>query len=236
LIITTWPGLLLHLRKKGVRCIGTIKKNRVHSDKKLLDKLEKNQIKFYSNSPDNSLLFILWEDRNTVRMMTNMYLTKTTTSKVTSGDKVTTQTKPDAALEYNKYAKGVDRCNELSTEYSYPHRSKKWWKPIFYHILQVCITNALIIFKEITKQKITHKEFIESIIVSLLGEPKKQKIKTKDKLHLPTYIDPKNKTQGRCKMEDCTGKPLWKCSTCSSRDKNVYLCIPECWGKFHKSL
>jgi len=173
------PGLLLHLRKKGVRCIGTIKKNRVHSDKKLLDKLEKNQIKFYSNSPDNSLLFIPWEDRNTVRMMTNMYLTKTTTSKVTSGDKVTTQTKPDAALEYNKYAKGVDRCNQLSTEYSYPHRSKKWWKPIFYHILQVCITNALIIFKEITKQKITHKEFIESIIVNLLGEPKNKRSKLK---------------------------------------------------------
>jgi len=152
------------------RCIGTIKKNRLHSDNKLPDKLEKNQIKFYSNSPDNSLLFILWEDRGTVRMITNIYLTKTTTFRATTAEKVTTQAKPNAALEYNNYAKGVDRCNQLSNEYSYPHRSKKWWKPIFYHILQICITNSLIIFREITKQKITHKEFLESIILSLLGQ------------------------------------------------------------------
>jgi len=180
------------------RCIGTIKKNRLHSDNKLPGRLEKKQIKFYSNSPDNSLLFILWEDRGTVRMITNIYLTKTTTFRATTAEKVTTQAKPNAALEYNKYAKCVD------------------------------------IFREITKQKITHKEFLESIILSLLGEPKKKYQKRKvDKLHLP---DPENKSQGRCKVKDCKGKQVWKCSTCSSGENNGYLCMPDCWKKYHKSL
>jgi len=83
-------------------------------------------------------------------MIMNIYLTKTTTFRATTAEKVTTQAKPNAALEYNKYAKCVD------------------------------------IFREITKQKITHKEFLESIILSLLGEPKKNI--RKEKLTNYTYL------------------------------------------------
>ena len=56
----------------------------------------------------------------------------------------------------------------------FPHKSKKWWKPIFYYNLQVEITNSLIIYQEIWQKKVSHLKFIEDIIKLSLGAPKKK--------------------------------------------------------------
>ena len=64
---------------------------------------------------------------------------RTVTQKITRYGKEQIIKKPEAVLNYVRYAKGVDLCNQLSTEYRYEHRSKKWWKPIFYHI-QKCVS------------------------------------------------------------------------------------------------
>ena len=50
-------------------------------------------------------------------------------------------------------------------------------KSIFYHIMQICISNSMIIFREVTGKKIEHKDFLESIIRELLGKPNEKTIK-----------------------------------------------------------
>ena len=34
-------------------------------------------------------------------------------------------------------AKDIDYCEQRCMQYQFPHASKKWWKPICYHIYQV---------------------------------------------------------------------------------------------------
>jgi hypothetical protein len=48
---------------------------------------------------------------------------RTVTQKITRYGKEQIIKKPEAVLNYVRYAKGVD---QLSTEYRYEHRSKKW--------------------------------------------------------------------------------------------------------------
>ena len=52
------PNLLHELSKCKIGCVGTAKKNRIlsSSTSELPSKLEKGELKYYSNSPDNSLL------------------------------------------------------------------------------------------------------------------------------------------------------------------------------------
>ena len=171
-----------------------MRKNRILAKSKLPSHVAHNTIKIYINYSENYLLYILWGDRNKVKIMTNIYILRTVTQKITRYGKEQIIKKPEAVLNYVRYTKGVDLCNQLSTEYRYEHFSKKWWKPIFYHILQVCIINSLIIYREIQLKKVSHKEFFESLILELLGEPKK---KYKTKHHRPECIDPNQKGKGQ---------------------------------------
>ena len=70
------PGLIETLTKSGVKCICTVKKNRILSQSKFDHKIEKHEIKFYTNSPNNSILFALWHDRSVVRLMSNINMTE----------------------------------------------------------------------------------------------------------------------------------------------------------------
>ena len=83
----------------------------------------------------NSIFFALWHDRSVVRLMSKINMTEIVIQKIT-------QKNPLLALEYIRYAKGVDLSNQLNTTYRFPHKSKKWWKPIIYYILQVTITTV----------------------------------------------------------------------------------------------
>jgi len=129
----TGPKLLEELHKRGIACVGTVKQNRILPLKPLPSTLPKNTMKHYTNYPDNTLLLTLWHDRGMVRLLSNNHLPIISTVKTTRQYISTLKKKPQAAIEYSKYAKGVDLCNQLSTTYKFPHRNKKWWKSIFYH-------------------------------------------------------------------------------------------------------
>ena len=56
--------------------------------------------------------------------------------------------KPVMIQEYNKYMGGVDKADQLVTYYGFPHTSKKWWKRVFFHLLDTTIVNAYIMYNQ----------------------------------------------------------------------------------------
>ena len=46
-------------------------------------KIEKHEIKFNTNSPNNSILFAFWHDRSVVRLMSNINMTEIVIQKIT---------------------------------------------------------------------------------------------------------------------------------------------------------
>ena len=48
---------------------------------------------------------------------------------------------------YSKFMRGVDVFDQKVGNYSYPHRSNKWWKCIFYWSLETALVNSYVLIK-----------------------------------------------------------------------------------------
>ena len=50
--------------------------------------------------------------------------------------------------DYNKYMLGVDKLDQLVSSYSFLHKSVKWWRKVFFWLLEVSVVNSYAIYKE----------------------------------------------------------------------------------------
>ncbi|XP_041918572.1 uncharacterized protein LOC121682480 [Alosa sapidissima] len=51
---------------------------------------------------------------------------------------------PASLADYQKYMKGVDQLDQMVGYYGFQHRSKKWWRRVFFFFLAVSCHNAYI--------------------------------------------------------------------------------------------
>mgnify|MGYP006372858261 CR=1 FL=1 len=55
--------------------------------------------------------------------------------------------------QYNKYMGGVNESNQLISYYKCNITSKKWWKRVFFHMVDVTLVNAYILYTKSTEGK-----------------------------------------------------------------------------------
>ncbi len=65
---------------------------------------------------------------------------------------------------YRKYMGGVDRGDQFSTYYMNDHKCLKWWHRIFISLLDTCLMNSFILFKEQKAKDMTQLQFREILI------------------------------------------------------------------------
>ena len=101
----------------------------------------------YKVSDDNGIVACRW------RIGTNRDLHILST--ITDGRDISTPSrpgvepiiKPDMVLNYTKFMGGVDKFDQLRNYYPVGHHTKKWWKVLFFNLLDMAITNAYIVIK-----------------------------------------------------------------------------------------
>ncbi len=54
--------------------------------------------------------------------------------------------KPHMLENYNQHMGGVDMSDQYVLYYEYAHRNNKWWKRVFFHLLDLCIVNSHILY------------------------------------------------------------------------------------------
>ena len=64
--------------------------------------------------------------------------------------------------------KGVDKSNQLISYYEINRKTYKWWKRIFYHLIDVTIVNSFIIYKKINNTSITQKNYRLEIVREII--------------------------------------------------------------------
>lgn len=78
--------------------------------------------------------------------------------------------KPESVDDYNHCMNGVDRSDQLSVSYPFVRKTRKWWRKLFFYLLEVSVVNSFILYREVTKKKMTHLDFRRSVVESLAME------------------------------------------------------------------
>jgi hypothetical protein len=85
---------------------------------------------------------------------------------------------PEVVKEYTTYMRGVDIMDQHLESLNIKQKSNKWWKPIFYHIFEITINNAFILFSQSKREECRYK-FKTNLIEQLLDNlPRKETGKT----------------------------------------------------------
>ncbi len=103
----------------------------------------------YSDTIDDGAITCLkWKDKREVNMLSTFHsdsmIDKRRRSRTVSGE-IETIKKPHMVEDYNKHMGGVDMSDQFVLYYGYAHRNNKWWKRVFFHLLDLCIVNAHIL-------------------------------------------------------------------------------------------
>ncbi|XP_014259125.1 piggyBac transposable element-derived protein 4-like [Cimex lectularius] len=159
---------------------------------------------------------------------------------------------PEALYQYNSFICGIDHCDQMISYYIGARKSLKWYKKLGFHIMEVLLLNAYLLYKRYSVQSTTLNllQFRENIIKYLvpplpsdnpMSSPSSSR---RDIIHLSSTHFPtstKNsegsrggrKSQKRCRQ--CSKSKVQKMTTlyCPSCPNEPGLCL-ECFLPFHK--
>ncbi|XP_037774510.1 piggyBac transposable element-derived protein 4-like [Penaeus monodon] len=79
------------------------------------------------------------------------------------------RSKPEVVVDYNNGMKGVDLSDQLAQSYPSTKKTVKWYKKIFFYLLDMTTTNALAIHRALGG-KLTQYEFRKELVRGLLQQ------------------------------------------------------------------
>jgi len=56
--------------------------------------------------------------------------------------------KPEIVSNYNASKFGIDKLDQVLAYYSFDRKTNKWWKNIFFYVLDVSLSNACVIYRQ----------------------------------------------------------------------------------------
>ncbi len=153
--------------------------------------------------------------------------------------------KPKAIDNYNKFMGGTDLANQIVQYYAHKHRSLKWWKRVFFSLLNISVLNATVIFNSIaTNKHLSNLDFRLQVIDGLLTgwerntmlrctRPNANEfpIRLIEKMHYPG----KNPSGRKRDCIVCSNRRLHKRKQTRSICKQCTLpmCFVPCFEKYH---
>jgi len=245
--------LLRSLRKKKIRCTGTLRKNRIKNVELAhkFSKEHKGSIKFYTNAPHLDLNLLTWKDAREVFMLSNHRDSSIEEVEIKQNETIVYKKVPTMRQYYNKKCRGVDHANQCCNNYRYNHKQYKWWKPIFDEIIQITFSNLYIIHKYLSNSPMKRLDFFLKIIKFLIFEEvierplptiihyldyvplKKLNLQRNNENIAEEAVIGKKDFRLNCKVLNCKKKTEFHCVGCSKINFICALCVPDCFIKYH---
>ena len=131
--------------------------------------------------------------------------------------------------------------DQLLLYYGFSHRSVKWWKRVFFHLLDLTLVNAHILFKAATGSRMSQLDFRSTVATSLLqGLERPRKRHAASAVELPTRLTERAfpepiPDKGRVDCKVCSNRAVgqrhqtgYKCKLC-----HTALCLYPCFERYH---
>ena len=176
------PVLFGDLLRRDVLACGTIRENRRGFPRVQNNALAKNAVRgTIRYIRENNLVFIKWKDTRDVVMCSSFHeaasdLTVVRKVKNREGGGFTQLQipYPPGVSDYNEYMGGVDLSDMLVQCCQVPRKTRKWYKTIFYHCLDIAAVNAFVLYKEMEvslgHKPVPQKLFRKCIACQLVGD------------------------------------------------------------------
>ena len=255
--------LVYDLKMKGTFSVGTMRSNRKNFPEALkVDKKTRKNVLETGNfrfATFEDLTAVLWRDRRDVYVLSSMHNRSVeTVMKRPKGarDKVPIPC-PSAVCDYNRFMGGVDLADQQLAYYSLTQRKTiKWWKKVFWRLVDIAIINSWIIFRmnnpesKIKSQRDFQLELVRQLVQPLLSlkaspncpiilqSSKGRTVVSPDKRLLGKHFPHKASQRGRCCVcskhkSTTTGKRLDKKTKTFCPKCEVYICLGVCFERFH---
>ena len=86
-----------------------------------------------------------WNDRRLVSTL-NTFLPHS--MQDVPGRRDTVKQKPSSIMLYNSTMGGVDDVDKILQPYATARKSTKWYKKIFFHLIDICVYNSFNVYKK----------------------------------------------------------------------------------------
>ena len=135
------------LENKTYAC-GTIRTNRKYLPPAITQAKLKNQGEMVIEQKEGSI--VAWHDKRTVTILStlsNPLEMSSVKRRKKDGSQVDVPC-PKAIQSHTAHMNGVDRVDQLRSSYSVSRRAAKWWKYLFWFLIDISIINGFIMMKE----------------------------------------------------------------------------------------
>lgn len=170
------PKLFQDLFTVGCFCTGTVRDNRIGRSKKsggsiLAKNAPRGTSKWFR---DGQLVYVKWKDTKEVTVLSTFWQatgTDTVKRKKKSDGSFSVQNVniPPPIIDYNRNMGGVDLSDQLIKYYNVLKKTKKWWKVLFFHFIDIAIVNGFILYKT-SGGTLDQKSFRQEIAFELIKD------------------------------------------------------------------
>lgn len=140
----------------GVPATGTVSENRrgfpvtLKNSKQWAKRVERGGMRWDRTVP---CLAIQWKDNKVVSLLTTIDNANEhcEVKRKVRNDNVWTEIsvpQPIAIKRYNMYMNAVDRSDQILATNNVLRRCVRWWKTLFFHVVDIAVVNGFILFKE----------------------------------------------------------------------------------------
>jgi len=152
--------LIDYLNENGINSLGTVRKNRIPNSRIPSDNMLKkckrgSSFEYMATYKNTNISSVTWKDNKNVSLLSN-YCGSLPYTKVKRFDRKKKQNVevkcPALVIEYNRFMGGVDLLDSLIGRHKITMRTKKWYMRLFYHMLDMTIINAWLLYKRVQKE------------------------------------------------------------------------------------
>ena len=153
--------LFKYLCSVGIHAVGTIRENTTGFPDSMKNravwgkKLPRGTVRYerVGEHPDD-LLLIQWVDRNVVSVLSSYHSANDFNHckrniKVDGKHQKADILRPTCIQDYNQDMNGVDLSDQMCRMYSVQYRTKKFWKTLVFHFLDIAAWNAFLFWREL---------------------------------------------------------------------------------------
>lgn len=238
----TSPILASFLHKRKTSITDTIRKNR-RGMPNLSKKLALGEIQRLHNN----MLIIKWLDRREVYMLTTLVPdTVVNTGKLYRNEEPVK--KPNCVMKYNECMGSIDKTDMLLSSVECVRKTLKWYKKIFFHMIDLSLLNSYSVYKTATGENIPLAKFQLELIRQLLEKysvlkkttPKRNPKDSHERLNGRHFASNIPKTEnGRTGRKRCI-----VCYANNKRTETTFMCVPcnkslciiPCFEDYHTKL